>query len=243
MILRRVAAIVVCVGCGRIGFDATTSTGDAMPAGDSPASGGSITIVQALANSTSVSSTLMLAISSTKQGNLLVALAGTTKNQMITSVTDNAGNTYVSAGAFSQDVNSGETDYYYCANATGGATQVTAMSDTTNAAMLFYEIAGARATSPLAQVNALSSRPASLVPQGAPVTTTVAGEVILTNADVMNAVVDLRPGAAFIPDAPAMTTDGAAHLVAATPGTYMASWDQSFSGTYATSTVAFFPAP
>ena len=158
-------------------------------------------------------------------------------------MTDNGGNSYVAAGAVASDVSSGVVDIWYAKASKPGATSITITSTTGKSDAHVYELSGADLNTPLDAIQAQSSVAQSLTPTGVAITTTVPGEMIITNADVENTVTGLQATDGFVDDNIAGDNDGHAHLIAAMPGTYHAVWNQNLSGTYATDAVSFKPAP
>ena len=188
-------------------------------------------------------------IPSTGSGHLIVvawqAGSGVSTSTTINSVTDNAGNTYVEAGAArSMDTIAGSVaDFWYATNSTAGATSVTITPgfSVTNAGAVIWEFSGVNTASPLDQMAVLNSQASTVAPSGAPVTTTAASEVVLSLAAVSGAVTGIYPGNAFTNDS-GLKGNGWAHLITSSAGSYSAQWSQSPSGTYASSTVSFLAA-
>jgi hypothetical protein len=183
-------------------------------------------------------------IPATKGGNLIVVgfetdVSNTTTT--ISGITDNAGNVYAEAGA-ARAVDASlltVTDLWYAKNSVAGAKTITINpSASINAVAVIWEFAGIDTTSPLDQTAVLNSQPGTTAVSGAPVTTTSGSEVIISIADVSNTVTGIASGNAFTDDSTAFAS-GWAHLIASTPGTYAAQWNQTPAGTYDSSTVSF----
>jgi phospholipase C len=187
-----------------------------------------------------------LTIPATGSGNLVaVALIfnGTTS---VASISDSAGNTYVSGGAKAA-VSNFTTEIWYAANSISGATSITPkfVGTPTNVEMSEWEVSGLSTSAPDAANTACGSATASNT-DGALVTTSTADDFIVSimyaGAVTFTATSN---GNAFTDD---FTTSGRgwAHLTSnsAAAGSYQASWVTSNtpSGRYCSSTVAFHPA-
>ena len=103
---------------------------------------------------------------------------------------------------------------------------------------MIWEFSGAGAISPLAQTAALTNQPPSSTPAGASVTTTTAGEVIVSIAAGSQSITGIDPGNPFAEDS-LVRSNGWAHLVTSAPGAFTAQWVESPSGAYCASTAAF----
>lgn len=186
-----------------------------------------------------------LAITASGGGHLIVVAVETTAIGPVTSVSDSAGNTYVAAvGGRSASATFGAgLELWYAAGAKPGATTVTATAPTVYA-MVIWEVAGIRTTSPVDRVTKLDDQAATTLPVGASITTTAAGDYVVSVAIVDNTVSGIHAGNAFTND---RTTfgNGWAHLTSnsAAAGTYQARWDQPTSGAYCATSVAFFIGP
>jgi hypothetical protein len=186
-------------------------------------------------------------IPSTGSGNLLVigwAAHGGEGAATIASVTDNAGNTYSECpGSRAVDANANDMgDVWYAENSIAGATAVTITPNPSSATgtAVIWEYSGVAAYSPLDQTGVLNSQPATTTPSGAPLTTAVSNELIISIGWVQGAVSSILSGNPFTNDSTA-TEDGWAHYIASTPGTYSAQWNSNL-GTYGSSSVSFRPA-
>lgn len=181
-------------------------------------------------------------IPATGSGNLIVVAwrAPGASSTNISQITDNAGNVYARAGN-SRAANSGSDymlDIWYAKNSKSGATTVTI---TPNASVgdgggVIWEFSGVDTIAPLNQSAVLNSQAATTTPNGAYVTTTTPGELIISVL-LTNAQNGIRPGNPFTNDS-TLTGDAYSRLIAATPGTYRAEW-YSASSKYGNSTVTF----
>jgi len=188
-------------------------------------------------------------IPATGGGNLIVVgfevAGGASASTKISSMTDNAGNVYAEAGAaWSIDTaNSSVGDIWYAKNSVAGATSVTITpnASASNGAAVIWEFAGADGTAPLDQAAALNSQASTASPSGASVTTTAAGEVVVSLAEVSQNVTGIYSGNPFSSDS-TLQKNGWAHLITSSAGTYAAQWSESPAGTYGSSTASFKPA-
>jgi hypothetical protein len=186
-----------------------------------------------------------LAIPSTGTGNVIViglVFNGTTK---VSTVTDNAGNLYVSAGAHSAKGNL-SSDIWYALNSKPGATavSVTFAGAPTHAEMTEWEVAGLANSAP--DTTAITSGLVTSTTQaGAAVTTSQTGDFVVAVLFASSAKFSgTLSGSGWTDD---FTTNGNgwAHLTGDTSpaGSYQPSWTTANpGGGFATSTVAFFPA-
>jgi len=111
-------------------------------------------------------------------------------------------------------------------------------------AIVAWEVAGLDPLNPLGSASKLDDRPATTTPLGAAITTTTAGELVISIAIVANQVSGLTAGSAFTND---QTTfgNGWAHLTdnKAPAGTYQAQWEQPNLGPYCAASASFRLAP
>jgi hypothetical protein len=183
-------------------------------------------------------------VPSTGSGNLLVvgwasnSGAGATT---ISGITDNAGNAYLEAGsARAVDSHMNDMgDVWYAKNSVAGATVLTITPNPTGTSgtAVIWEFSGLDTNAPLDQAAVLNSQPATTTPAGAPVTTAVPNELVVSIGWVQDGVTSIVSGNPFTNDSLA-TGDGWAHYVASSPGTYSAQWNMDL-GTYGSSTVSF----
>jgi hypothetical protein len=188
-------------------------------------------------------------IPATGNGHLIVvgwqSAGGSNPAGTISSVTDNAGDTFVEAGA-ARSVDSAENDWndiWYAMNSTAGATSVviTPSTSVTSAAVVIWEFSGVASTAALDQTATLNSQAATATPAGASVTITAPNEVIISLVDEENSMTGIVSGNPFVSDS-SLFTNGWAHYITSSTGTYFAQWNQSPSGTYGSSTVSFLAA-
>jgi hypothetical protein len=186
-----------------------------------------------------------LTVPTTGTGHLIafaVMFNGTTS---VSSVSDNAGNTYVSAGARSS-LSTASIEIWYAANSKAGATVITPTfaGSPTYVLMGEWEVSGLATSGPDAK-NTSTGTVASNTP-GPAVTTTATGDFVVSIIFAgTTSFSGISSGNDFTND---FTTggNGWAHITsnASTPGTQQASWSTANpTGKYLASTVAFFAAP
>jgi hypothetical protein len=202
----------------------------------------------AVVNKASKSGTPMtnLPIPSTGIGNMIVVALLFNGTTSVASVSDNAGNTYVSAGARATVANFA-TEIWYAVNSTSGATVITPtfVGSPTHLEMTEWEVSGVSTAAPdatgVASGSVVSSNTA-----GPAVTTTQVGD-FLVGVLFVGAVnfTGMSTGNEFTAD---FTTNGNgwAHITStsASAGTHQPSWFTPHTpvGKYCGSTVAFFAA-
>lgn len=185
-------------------------------------------------------------IPATGAGHLLVVgWTGGSGPSALKSISDNVGNGYAEAkGTRAANSHAGvSVDIWYAANSKAGATSLTltATSSAAQGAAVIWEFSGVNTTSPLDQVAKLRNQPVTTAPAGPSITTTSAGEVIISIAAGAKSITGIYSGNPFTEDS-LVRSSGWAHLVASSPGAYNAQWDESPSGAYCASAAAFFPA-
>ncbi len=186
-----------------------------------------------------------LTIPATASGHLLVVAMAFNGKTSVTGVTDNAGNTYVSAGARST-TSTWSMEIWYAVNANSGATVVTpAFAGSPGSVQItVWEVAGMSHSAPDVTHTSSGSVTANNTP-GAAVTTTQVGDFIVSALLANTAdFTSITSGNEFTDD---FTTfgNGWAHITntSAAAGTHQASWyTASPVGVYCSSTVAFLSA-
>ena len=185
-----------------------------------------------------------LNISATGSGNLIAVAVMFNGSTSVTSITDNAGNAYVSAGARSVK-GSLSTEVWYAANSKSGATIVTPHfgSSPSHVEITEWEVSGLSSGSPDA-VNTSSGNVTANNTPGPAVTTSQAGDFVISALFAnLASFTSITSGNAFTDD---FTTNGNgwAHLTSnsAAAGAQQPSWyTASPTGVYCASTVAFLP--
>ena len=244
-----VAAGLVCIGCGRIGF---TVDSDATANRDGATLDGSargpwrFVQVQSISNgSGSGSETLSLAVPlvPTIAGDLLIVAVECVPSTML-SVTDNApGGTSTftaipgSLATFSSPSDS--TEFWYAPSVKGGATAATAATPSKSMiSVVVWEFATAQPAT-VDTVAQLTNQAASPNPMSPPVTTQDAGELVVASAVSAGDVSMINAGNEFTDDAMA-NDNGWAHITSkmAPAGSHQAVWDSN-SAVYSSNAVAF----
>jgi hypothetical protein len=222
--------VLALAGCGRIDFD-PASDGSAVPV-----------LVQSAAVDTAGVVAAMLTIGPTGSGNLLVVASGDfSTRQPITAMTDDAGNTYVSANALAANAMD-LVEIWYAVNSLPGATTLTVTSETaSNRQVWFLELSDMDPSAPLDVVGVASTPPPSATPAAPPVTPTTSRSLIVSVANVLDNVMALDPRSPFV-GMPIFQGNDTAYYIASASGSYGALWDAGGSGAYCASTAAFKPA-
>lgn len=231
--------LVGLAACGRLGFDpvptsgadaAGDAAGDAT--GDAPA-GPMIVQVQPM-YSTNVATTV-LPITATQPNDLLVVLTVDVFDQApLTSISDSAGDAYVSASStFLQQSAFGET--WYAPSGAGGATSLT-ITDIANhdREVWFVEISGVSALDTANQVSNQSYTTSITAPS---VTPTHLPAVILSFVKLTGGVQSVTPP--FTPQG-VLSGDDTVTAIVATNGTYAPTYTIDISGTYGAATLTFY---
>jgi hypothetical protein len=185
-------------------------------------------------------------IPATTAGNLIVVgfQAGGPNEGSITisSMSDNIGNTYAEAGAArAVDTSQGlMIDLWYAKNVLAGANSITI---TTNASCpgsgaVIWEFSGVDTSAPLDQTAVLNNQASTTTPAAAAVTISSPNEVVVSIAEEANVMNGIVSGNSFTNDSTLMS-NGWAHLVTTSAGTYYAQWNQTPAGPYAASTTSF----
>jgi hypothetical protein len=187
-----------------------------------------------------------LTVPSTLSGDTIVVALIFNGTTSVTSVSDNAGNTYVSAGARSTVANFA-VEIWYASSAASGATIVTPTfaGSPTHLEMTEWEVSGVSAGVPDATAIASGSVVSSNT-AGPPITTSRTGDFIVSA--LFAGAVDfssISSGNAFTDDF-STNGNGWAHITSnsTAAGTYQPSWytADTLVGKYCGSTVAFVPA-
>jgi hypothetical protein len=186
-----------------------------------------------------------LTIPATGTGNLIAVGLMFNGGTSVATVSDNAGNSYVSAGAKAA-VGNFSTEMWYAVNSKPGATVVTpTFADSlTHVEITVWEVSGISTSAPDVTNTSSGSTTLNNTP-GPAVTTTQANDFILSILFAVDATLSgISSGNEFTND---FTTNGNgwAHInsTSAPVGTHQSSWFTSTpQGIYCASTVAFRPA-
>jgi hypothetical protein len=193
-------------------------------------------------NSSNAGPTASLTIPATGTGNLIVVALMFNGGTSVASVSDNAGNAYVSAGAKAA-LTDRSTDIWYAVNSKPGATVVTPTfaESPTLVQITVWEVSGISFSAPDVTNTSSGNLTLNNTP-GPAVTTTQANDFIVSILFAMDTnIISISSGNDFTDD---FTTwgNGWAHITSSSipPGTYQASWFTSTpQGIYCASTVAF----
>jgi hypothetical protein len=238
-----VGGVVVAAACGRIGFDTVPidAVGDGRP--DAPpqvpgavaSGGGSVDGTTAVA--------LMVAITTPGAGDLLVVTVADHNGEQVAGIVDSAGHALTSAGV--RAVASGTASELWYEPSPPAISSVTVtMKKASSFDAWAVEFAGVHPGAPVASAGSCVEYPPDLVT--APITTTVADELVVT-VGMFEAPIDVSGAQPPFTSLPALTGNDTATLVAATPDTYAAQWDiTSGNGQMAmtcASSAAWLPGP
>jgi hypothetical protein len=227
------------MACGRLDFDALH---DAAP--DTQASVPSI--VQTKAGRIMTSPTITLTVAPTAAGSLLVVASGGWKQgSAITSISDDAGNTYVSANAKSVLVapNNDIVEIWYAGAAKPGATAILiSAGQPQNRDAWFLEVSGIDPTTPLDVVATVNDAPTTLMPTSPPISPQSVPSLVVVAADFGNSLTGLATGSVFTA-LPIEDDNNAAYRVATTSGSEIATWVLTTPAGYCSSAATFRAAP
>lgn len=220
------------VGCGRIGFD---------PIGD----GGDPRRWALIQTAGSRSSNVSLAPLGAHH--LVVVAVQLASNGQVTSILDSSVcNAYVeipAAHAVNRPLGDA-LEIFYAKNSCSGADDLGVSATTGVFATVVWEVAGIRTDDPLDTAVVLNDQPASTAPIGPTITTSAAGEFVVSAAMVENLAATIHTGNEFTNDQ-ITNGNGWAHLTdsMAAAGDHRAQWDQPDAGAYCASAAAFRAGP
>ena len=220
------------VGCGRIGFD---PTGD----GGGP---GRWALIQTAGSRSSNVSLLPLGAH-----HLVVVAVQLSSDGRVTAILDtSACNAYVEIpAAHAVDRPLGDAvQIFFAKNSCPGADDLGVSATTAIFATVVWEVSGIRTDDPVDTAVVLNDRPASTAPIGPTITTSTAGEFVVSAAMVENLAATIHAGNEFTNDQ-ITNGNGWAHLTdpMAAAGDHRAQWDQPDAGTYCASAAAFRVGP
>jgi hypothetical protein len=222
------------VGCGRIGFD---------PGGDRD--GGAPQRWALIQTSGSTSSNVSVAPLGAHH--LVVVAVQISGGGLVTAIIDSgACNVYVAIPAsYATDRTLGDgLQIFYAKDSCPEANAIGVATTTGVAAIVVWEVAGIRTDFPLDTAAVSSDQPASIAPLGPVITTSAAGEFVVSAAMVENIADRIHAGDEFTNDQ-TINGNGWAHLTdpMAAAGSYQAQWDQPQSGSYCAAAAAFRAGP
>jgi hypothetical protein len=178
-------------------------------------------------------------------GDLIVlGMASDGVDATIGAVNDSLGNAYAPVGVRLTSVTHA-AEIWYVANALPGTTTVTvSFSSSYSTTVWLAELSGMNSSAPLDSIMTTSAVGAGDA-NGPAITTSVANELVfVVMAPDYDVVSGLVPGSPFV-ELPVSNGKGSAYLIAATPGTYMATWGTAggASGQRCSLAASFKPAP
>jgi hypothetical protein len=223
--------LVALAACGRVGFNSSVDAG------------GSLAIRQTM-SLLSASNPVGLSIGATGAGNLLVlATSNITSTEVVSSLTDDAGNTYVSAGSNYTDKSVTVGEVWYAASSNPNATELTiANPNGVLRELWFVEVVGARLASPLDAVATISDAPQVAPVSSPPVTPTSYPAIVIAQMNVSGSIGGLACGSEFVA-LPLLHGDDTAYQIVGVPGTYQATWNAPTESLYGAASVAFAAQP
>jgi hypothetical protein len=239
--------VMAVVGCGHVEERAADGSVDA-PADalvDAP-----VVVPWELVQTTSVdnaTTTATVPVMRLGAGHLVVVAVEIDDRGLVTGVTDSSGcNSYVAIPAalstsIALDAN---LQLFYAKNSCPDATAIGVVATGTVCAVVVWEVAGIRTDDPLDAAAALNDQPASALPVGPMITTSAAGEFVVSAVVVDNTITGIHAGNEFTNDRNNQG-NGWGHLTdpRAPAGLHQAQWDQSPGGAYCASAASFQVAP
>ena len=240
------AAVVALAGC-RLNFDPIDNslTGD----GD----GGLIdtpdgtpapppTFVQSIDVQTPASTMGQLTMPATRAGTLIVVVTvnidGSTG--MVSNVTNDAGDTFISAGVTWSCNTLSIGEIWYAANGIGGATQLTVtQAAAARREIWVVETSGVRTANPLVGTQALNDVPQSTTATSPAVTPTAIPAFLIATMNLTATITGFDSSTGFV-ELTNLNGDEIAYAIGTTAGPYSARWNTTAAaGSYCTATVAF----
>ena len=133
---------------------------------------------------------------------------------------------------------------WYAKSSCAGATSISIGATDTVTAAVVWEVAGIRTDNPLDTATALNDQPASSTTVGPMITTSAAGEFVVSVALAEHAITAIHAGNEFVNDH-ITRGNGWGHLADphAAAGVHQAQWDQSPPGGACASAAAFRVGP
>lgn len=222
------------VGCGRVGFD---------PIGDED--GGDPPRWALIQTAGSRSSNVPLAPLGAHH--LVVVAVQLSSDGRVTSILDSSAcNAYVEVpAARAVDRPLGDAvQIFYAKNSCSGADDLGVAATAAVFATVVWEVSGIRTDDPVDTAAVLNDQPASTAPIGPTITTSTAGEFVVSAAMVENLAATIHAGNEFTNDQ-ITNGNGWAHLTdpMAAAGDHRAQWDQPSAGSYCASAAAFQVGP
>jgi len=184
------------------------------------------------------SATRTITLKPTGSGNLIViGSINASTSTAISSITDNVGNTYVSAAAKCTDSAGATGEIWYAKNSKAGATTVTiTYSASTSNQSWAFEVSRMDLTTPVDVVGQMSNATSASPKPGPSLTTTKAHDFVVSlcaPGGNVTAVASPFVGVTFV------NGNGAGYLNTVKIGTYQASWTTTGGTNYCATSVAF----
>ncbi len=183
----------------------------------------------------------MIAIPKTVGGDLVVVAVAQESDttSVVSAISDDAGNTYVSANQRSIDAScANTTEIWYATNVAPGASLVhVAMSASVTIEVWVAEFAGPSGASPLDTGAIASTQPSGAMIAAPVVTPSSPDALVISTAASCGAISAVAPGSPFTALA-ILNGENTAYYVAHAAGTYGAVWSYN-GGSWDGSTVAF----
>ncbi|HEY4176757.1 MAG TPA: hypothetical protein VGM90_07995 [Kofleriaceae bacterium] len=225
------AALLALVGCGRIGFDGSTSVDGGAPA---DAFVGKWSLAQEVENQ---ADTTISWSQDTAAGTVLIVAFNLPPGGDVTALTDAVGNAFTRVEAATSTDFQGPLQIWSAVNTddASGDIQIDFTGPMPNA-QVAWEVSGL--TGAIDEVAALSDQPTTTTPASVAITTSKPGDFVVSI--VKTETIESLTSPEFAADA-TIFFDGYAHLAANTApaGTYQSRWTSTVS-MFCTSAVAFF---
>lgn len=243
--MRGALIAVLLVGCGRLGFEhvGPTTTSDAAGSSDGTTPDAASTaamVVQGTALPLTMGMSAAVPIAKTTAGDLVVVgvTQETNTTAIVSQITDDAGNTYVSANQRSVDTSCNNTaEIWYAAAVHADASSITVtMSASVTIEVWALELAGP-GPNPVDTGAVASTQPSGATIPAPTVVVSSAGEAVISTAATCGAISQLKAGSPFTALA-IENGENTAYYITPAPGSYGAVWSYG-GGSWNASTVAF----
>ena len=244
---------MVVVGCGKVASSADGGIVDgvvdtsAVDASVDAAPVGPWTLVQTKTSGNAGTGSLTMPVDALGAGHLVVVAAQIENRGLVSTIADSSGcNTYVAIGTASASnatLNVG-LQLWYAKGSCAGATSISIAATEMVTAASIWEVSGIRTDNPLDTATTLRDQAASSTTVGPMITTSGAGEFVVSVALAQNAITNIHAGNEFVNDH-ITRGNGWGHLSDphAAAGVHQAQWDQSPPGVACASAAAFRVGP
>jgi hypothetical protein len=195
----------------------------------------------------SATATATVPVKALGAGHLVVVAVEIDERGLVTSMADSSGcNSYVAIPtAFSTSMAlDANLQLFYAKNSCPDASVISVAATAIVCAVVVWEVAGIRTDEPLDAAATLNDQPANVLPVGPMITTSAAGEFMVSVAVVDNMITGIHAGNEFTNDRNNQG-NGWGHLTdpQAGAGVHQAQWDESPGGAYCASAAAFRVGP